>query len=144
MIKYLAYALLFFTVSIDALAADVAPPESCSSCYKAEQELLRCARCQEAFYCNKDCQKDHWPVHKKRCNILEAKVLFKKYYESIKPPLQALEGKIASESLVWLGLIFDGAEAQYVEHMINQLKAKDPEVLALLKQLRANKNQSAP
>eukprot|EP00055_Hartaetosiga_balthica_P004381 m.141296 g.141296 ORF g.141296 m.141296 type:complete len:133 (+) comp38269_c0_seq1:96-494(+) len=33
-------------------------------------KLLRCSRCKTTFYCNKECQKKHWKVHRKVC-ILE-------------------------------------------------------------------------
>ena len=31
-------------------------------------ELFKCTRCLKAFYCSKDCQKKHWPTHKRECN----------------------------------------------------------------------------
>jgi splicing suppressor protein 51 len=42
---------------------------SCSSCSKDETSnvLKACAKCQSAFYCNRECQKSHWKVHKKEC-----------------------------------------------------------------------------
>lgn len=29
--------------------------------------LKKCARCREAYYCGVECQRKHWPVHKKDC-----------------------------------------------------------------------------
>jgi hypothetical protein len=41
--------------------------QTCSSC-GAEvgpgRSLLRCSRCQVVWYCNAQCQKDHWKAHK--------------------------------------------------------------------------------
>ena len=29
-----------------------------------------CLRCKEAYYCSRDCQKEHWQVHKKNCRFI--------------------------------------------------------------------------
>ena len=31
------------------------------------EATLRCSRCKKVWYCSKECQKKHWPVHKARC-----------------------------------------------------------------------------
>lgn len=46
----------------------------CGKCFKEGTEstpLLLCGRCQEITYCNRDCQKTHWKVHKLVCKALE-------------------------------------------------------------------------
>lgn len=44
---------------------------SCFKCGKVEVDLgkapSKCARCQRAWYCDKDCQKAHWKGHKSVC-----------------------------------------------------------------------------
>ncbi|KAJ6585163.1 hypothetical protein B0H19DRAFT_1108589 [Mycena capillaripes] len=34
--------------------------------------LLKCGKCKTATYCNKDCQRAHWPVHKQFCKVWQA------------------------------------------------------------------------
>ncbi|KJA19000.1 hypothetical protein HYPSUDRAFT_217856 [Hypholoma sublateritium FD-334 SS-4] len=42
---------------------------SCSQCTTASEmaNLQRCGKCKSAWYCSKDCQKKHWPIHKVGC-----------------------------------------------------------------------------
>ena len=44
------------------------PKSSCSYCNSASGNLLKCLRCRQVQYCNKSCQKNHWPEHKKTCS----------------------------------------------------------------------------
>ena len=39
----------------------------CLFCLKDVHGSLRCGKCMTALYCNRECQKKHWPVHKHRC-----------------------------------------------------------------------------
>ncbi|KZT39861.1 hypothetical protein SISSUDRAFT_1060783 [Sistotremastrum suecicum HHB10207 ss-3] len=39
----------------------------CSSCGKPNASLRKCSICGQTSYCDKDCQKAHWKVHKKDC-----------------------------------------------------------------------------
>eukprot|EP01083_Nonionella_stella_P030425 83403_1 len=39
---------------------------TCSSC-KHKDAKLRCSGCKAVYYCNEDCQRNHWKVHKKEC-----------------------------------------------------------------------------
>ena len=54
-----------------------APPPSkgmCAGCGATSQPngrgLLRCSKCEEVYYCGKDCQAAHWPAHKLDCRAL--------------------------------------------------------------------------
>ncbi|KAK9820017.1 hypothetical protein WJX72_005202 [[Myrmecia] bisecta] len=42
-------------------------PLQCAQCGKRVDGKLRCARCGRGLYCGKDCQKQHWPVHRRSC-----------------------------------------------------------------------------
>lgn len=39
---------------------------SCTACGE-EKASKKCSQCKVAQYCDKDCQKFHWFVHKKQC-----------------------------------------------------------------------------
>ena len=39
----------------------------CSYCQTDNTKQLNCAACLQVSYCNKKCQKDHWKLHKPRC-----------------------------------------------------------------------------
>ena len=42
--------------------------QCCQHCGKVQdQQKLVCARCNVTFYCNKACQRKHWPHHKPAC-----------------------------------------------------------------------------
>ena len=45
----------------------------CSGCKKKCGGMKLCGKCFTAGYCNKDCQLEHWPKHKKLCKVLREK-----------------------------------------------------------------------
>lgn len=45
--------------------------EPCTTCGE-EEGGKRCARCHFDVYCNKECQRLHWSVHKKYCQAKAA------------------------------------------------------------------------
>ncbi|KAJ7244867.1 hypothetical protein C8J57DRAFT_1363178 [Mycena rebaudengoi] len=51
---------------------------ACTACLKHEGvELRQCARCKSTWYCSKECQKMHWPRHKKFCTPVEGSGILK-------------------------------------------------------------------
>jgi hypothetical protein len=64
------------TVPLAILTANVceagARNTTCASCGKSAANNSACTRCLAVFYCDKKCQKEHWPQHKLKCISKEA------------------------------------------------------------------------
>ena len=43
---------------------------TCAACGTAGDSLKACTSCKQVKYCNRECQKLHWPQHKKECKQL--------------------------------------------------------------------------
>lgn len=53
---------------LEALVQDKTNPhQRCGHCAKMGDNLLRCSRCKNSWYCNKECQRTAWKQHKKVC-----------------------------------------------------------------------------
>lgn len=50
------------------------PGRQCANCGKIANKSKGCAGCHGAVYCNKECQKAHWKVHKLSCKAKKAAV----------------------------------------------------------------------
>jgi hypothetical protein len=63
------------SVVIQELRAKHDKPNACGGCGKERtadgESLLRCARCKDRNYCGVACQKQHWKVHKKVCDLIK-------------------------------------------------------------------------
>lgn len=45
--------------------------KACSTCgQETKKDLKKCSKCKMAQYCDKCCQKLHWPIHKRFCDKL--------------------------------------------------------------------------
>ncbi len=57
----------------DAFEHPLLPPPRCVTC--GELATKRCSRCRQEWYCRRECQVNHWPKHKKACDLfVEGKV----------------------------------------------------------------------
>ncbi|XP_068135802.1 N-lysine methyltransferase SMYD2 [Hyperolius riggenbachi] len=42
----------------------------CDHCFTRKEGLSKCGKCKQAFYCNVECQKGDWPMHKLECSAM--------------------------------------------------------------------------
>ena len=42
----------------------------CECCFARKEGLSKCGRCKQAFYCDVECQKEDWPLHKLECSSM--------------------------------------------------------------------------
>ncbi|XP_063299905.1 N-lysine methyltransferase SMYD2 [Pelobates fuscus] len=42
----------------------------CDYCFTRKEGLSKCGKCKQAFYCNVECQKGDWPMHKLECSSM--------------------------------------------------------------------------
>ncbi|KAK6488918.1 N-lysine methyltransferase SMYD2-like isoform X1 [Huso huso] len=42
----------------------------CEFCFARKEGLSKCGKCKQAFYCNVDCQRGDWPMHKLECSSM--------------------------------------------------------------------------
>ncbi len=63
----LFHARAYFITPINLSAAPEMVP--CASCGNPDARQL-CSGCRAACYCDKKCQRDHWPQHKKPCRAV--------------------------------------------------------------------------
>ncbi|XP_055770198.1 N-lysine methyltransferase SMYD2-A-like [Salvelinus fontinalis] len=42
----------------------------CEYCFTRREGLSKCGRCKQAYYCEMDCQKGDWPMHKLECTAM--------------------------------------------------------------------------
>ncbi|XP_060610265.2 N-lysine methyltransferase SMYD2 [Anolis sagrei] len=42
----------------------------CEGCFARREGLSKCGKCKQAFYCNVECQKQDWPLHKLECSAM--------------------------------------------------------------------------
>ncbi|KAM9317363.1 N-lysine methyltransferase SMYD2 [Gastrophryne carolinensis] len=42
----------------------------CDHCFARREGLSKCGKCKQAFYCNVECQKGDWPMHKLECSAM--------------------------------------------------------------------------
>ena len=52
----------------------------CEWCLE-ENQSVRCARCKSVYYCDQECQKKHWILHKQQCNKEEGKKIITRMHQ---------------------------------------------------------------
>jgi hypothetical protein len=52
--------------------------DKCDNCLEVIEHLNACSRCHCAQYCGRECQKKHFPSHKKECKVV-LKELYERY-----------------------------------------------------------------
>lgn len=56
------------TYNLDTLECLFPDAPKCAVC--GQPATKRCSRCANEWYCRRQCQVDHWPKHKKACDVL--------------------------------------------------------------------------
>nr|XP_032655206.1 zinc finger MYND domain-containing protein 10-like [Chelonoidis abingdonii] len=56
------------TYNLDVMEALVPEKPKCGLC--GSEATKRCSRCQNEWYCKRECQVRHWQKHKKACNLM--------------------------------------------------------------------------
>ena len=64
--------------------------DACATCGQ-EKVASKCSICKSVQYCNRDCQKLHWSIHKKECDKLA------KQFKNLEIKSQASEAKAAGD-----------------------------------------------
>ena len=41
----------------------------CNQCGTVKEHMFKCDGCNRAWYCNTDCQLQHWPTHRPQCDV---------------------------------------------------------------------------
>ncbi|XP_008308104.1 N-lysine methyltransferase SMYD2-A-like [Cynoglossus semilaevis] len=42
----------------------------CEHCFTRKEDLSKCGKCKQAYYCNVDCQRGDWSMHKLECSAM--------------------------------------------------------------------------
>src|SRR5579872_5115623 len=68
---------------------------ACGSCNKTAEKLQKCTGCYFILYCDRDCQKKHWPKHKLVCQQ-------KKYIQVVQNSVAIILNKTTPQTLHYL------------------------------------------
>lgn len=61
-------AQLASAYDLDSLENFISEPPKCALC--GHPATKRCSRCQNEWYCRRECQVNHWKKHKPACNLI--------------------------------------------------------------------------
>ncbi|GAB0187399.1 N-lysine methyltransferase SMYD2 [Grus japonensis] len=68
--RYAIGELLFSCPAYAAVLTVSERGSHCDGCFARKEGLSKCGRCKQAFYCNVECQKEDWPMHKLECSAM--------------------------------------------------------------------------
>jgi MYND finger len=68
----------------------------CSQCGKAAN--FKCSRCRHAWYCHRDCQREHWKNHKQECASARARTATAARRQGVEQGLQKLTALVQAGS----------------------------------------------
>ncbi|KAK2535616.1 Smyd2 [Columba guinea] len=68
--RYAVGELLFSCPAYTAVLTVSERGSHCDGCFARKEGLSKCGRCKQAFYCNVECQKEDWPMHKLECSAM--------------------------------------------------------------------------
>jgi hypothetical protein len=54
----------------------------CGNC--GDMTSTKCSRCKSTYYCNTNCQRTHWPAHKKTCQVSDVDTYIRRAGELLK------------------------------------------------------------
>jgi hypothetical protein len=83
--------------------------DRCDSCGKTGDNLKKCVQCESVMYCNKDCQRAAWKIHRKACHPNPAAAT-----AANAASVDALTNAVAGSSLG------DATKKEYTDHVICQ------------------------
>ena len=79
----IAYSVLLSDIKRLRMVREQKHPRCCTTC-ASKLKLLICKCCKSAYYCNKECQKSDWNIHRKNC------ISKKKLYNNVVKFVQSL------------------------------------------------------
>jgi len=124
--------------------------QRCAQCGTRSDKLLTCARCKDAKYCSKECQIEHFPVHKGPCKAKKktgnANAPVPKKMLTSWRELEDLEGDIAEDKILELRIIsqpvpflrhsFEGKDHRNDVHTVAFYSSRVPPGMALGRVMR--------
>lgn len=54
-----------FLAHLENSKADQQQQQACGKCHATA--VKKCSKCEQIYYCSRECQVEHWPVHKESC-----------------------------------------------------------------------------
>ena len=75
-------------------SAELVIPNVCSFCHKSGKNMKSCVSCRKAFYCSRECQKQHRKRHKHFCKMFNDKFTVTILMKNTKPSTEIKPGYV--------------------------------------------------